>query len=170
MDIMRNRMIKKRYNNTSALQLLSCLSSLIALELLYPSKEMFLTSPWLTNVQILNNVYGQFRMITACYSGKILGLRDLLILLSDKGCKVYLMTSPADHNNAFLRDLPSSILVKKEKDLHEKALVTEGFYLRGSMNFTYSGININSESIEITTDEQLVAMATVEARYHWGIA
>lgn len=167
---MQNRMIKKHYNNTSALQLTNCLCSLVALELLYPSREMFLVSPWLTNVPILNNQYGQFRTINGGQSGRSLGLGDVLALLSEQGCKVYLITRPDEHNRAFLQNLPNSIQVKKLQDLHDKGWVTKRFYLRGSMNFTYSGININSESIEVTTEEQAVAKAMIEARHQWEIA
>lgn len=167
---MHNRMIRKKNNNTSALQLTSCLSSLVALELLYPSKEMFIVSPWLSNVAILNNQFGQFRTISGGLDERFLRLKDVLILISEQGCNVHLMTRPEERNQTFIRDLPKLIMIKKVQDLHDKAWVTNGFYLRGSMNFTYFGININSESIEVTTDDETVAQAMVEARHQWEIA
>jgi hypothetical protein len=80
------------------------------------------------------------------------------------------MTRPEERNQTFLRDLPRSIMIKNVQDLHDKVWVTNGFYLRGSMNFTYFGLNINSESIEVSTDDESVAQAMVEARHQWDIA
>jgi hypothetical protein len=53
--------------------------------------------------------------------------------------------------------------------LHEKGLIGENFYLRGSMNFTYSGIYINDEHIELTTEPDQVARAILEAQQRWEI-
>jgi hypothetical protein len=166
---MPNRMIKKYYNNTSSLQLTSCLSSLLALELLYPSREMFIVTPWVSNVPILNNHYGQYRTISGGLNERMLGLRDILLLINDQGSTIHLMTRGEEHNRTFLQDLPASIQTKRVHELHDKAWVTDHFYLRGSMNFTYNGININSESIEVTTEEDAVAAAMVEARHQWEI-
>src|SRR5512139_629428 len=121
--MMSNRQIKKHNNTTSALQLTACLSSLVALELLHPSEEMYLISPWLTNVPILNNSYGQFRSLTDGQAGRFLGLRDVLILLSEKGCQVHVLTLPDPRNKPFLQDLPDAIQVKTGPGLHDKGWV-----------------------------------------------
>jgi hypothetical protein len=39
------------------------------------------------------------------------------------------------------------------------------------MNFTYSGVNLNDESIELTTEPEQVALALLEADHRWeGLA
>ena len=61
------------------------------------------------------------------------------------------------------------IQVRRVETLHEKGLIGDHFYLRGSMNFTYSGIHINDEHIELTTDSEQVTRALLEARHRWEI-
>jgi hypothetical protein len=51
--------------------------------------------------------------------------------------------------------------------MHEKGLIGDHFYLRGSMNFTYSGVNLNDEHVELTTEPEQVALALAEAKATW---
>jgi hypothetical protein len=164
---MKNRIIKSR--SRSSLVLLSdCLSSILSLELLSPSREVFLISPWVSNVPLLNNTQGQFRSIIPESPTDWIGLGDLLALLSDRGSNVYVLCrSDQPLNEDFIRRLPEAIKCKKTKRLHEKGLITSNFYFRGSMNFTYSGVNLNDESVELTTEKEIVVQALLEAQHSW---
>jgi hypothetical protein len=101
-----------------------------------------------------------------------LSLADLLIILAERGTTVRIMHRP-DHPQtaAFLRKLPPMIERRWSEPLHEKGLIGSHCYLRGSMNFTYSGVNLNDESIELTTEPEQVALALLEADHRWeGLA
>jgi len=127
---MPNRSIKSKAR-AGSLQLTDCLSSLFALELMYPSPEIYLISPWISNVTLISN------------------------------------RSKHQQTEEFLNLLPENIERRGIETLHEKGLITHHFYLRGSMNFTFSGVNLNDESVELTTDQQDVALALLEARQRW---
>lgn len=164
---MKNRIIKSRSRSSSVL-LSDCISSIFSLELLCPSREIFLISPWLSNVPLLNNTQGQFRSIVSEATTDWIGLGDLLSLLAEHNSIVYVLCrSDQPLNDQFLHRLPASIKCKKTKRLHEKGLITENFYFRGSMNFTYSGVNLNDESVELTTEKEIVAQALLEAHQSW---
>jgi hypothetical protein len=164
---MKNRIIKSR-SRSSLVLLTDCISSILSLELLYPSKEVYLISPWVTNVPLLNNSQGQFRSIIPESPVDWICLGDLLSLLSDRGSKVFVLCrTDQSQNDEFLRRLPEAIKCKQTKRLHEKGLITENFYFRGSMNFTYSGVNLNDESVELTTEKDIVAHALLEAQQSW---
>jgi len=168
---MSNRIIKSRARGSSV-QLIDCLSSLLTLELFSPGKELYLISPWLSNVALIDNRHGQFRAIAGEYNKPILYLVDVLRLLAERGTEVrVLYLSPAeDLTSIFLRGIQDVERIEHRgfRHLHEKGLITSHFYLRGSMNFTYSGINLNQESVELTTDEVVVWQALQEAQVLWG--
>jgi len=45
---------------------------------------------------------------------------------------------------------------------HGKALVADNWALHGSMNFTYSGVEINGEIVTFTTDADQVSTLAAE--------
>lgn len=164
---MANRLIKSSAR-TSALQLADCLQSLFALELLAPSKEVYLISPWITDMPLLPNRFGQFRSLMPDLGLTSLSLLDLLTTFSERGATIRILYRARQRETEeSLARLPASIERRSSETLHEKGLVTAHFYLRGSMNFTYFGANLNDESVELTTDPEAVALALVNARRRW---
>src|SRR6476659_6908334 len=87
---MPNRVIKSR-SRDSAMQLSDCLSSLAALELLAPSAELYLISPWIGDVQLLDNRFGQFRSIAPDGGRRVLTLSVFLAALVERGTRVRLI-------------------------------------------------------------------------------
>lgn len=164
---MPNRMIKST-NRKSSVQLASCLSSLFALELASPSQQLYLFSPWISDMPLIDNRFGQFRALIPDWNQYRLRLSPLLNAIAERGTAVYIVCRPdREYTEAFLRKLAPSIRTRRVSTLHEKGLVSEHFYLRGSMNFTFSGININDEHIELTTEHDQVARALLEAQQRW---
>ena len=164
---MPNRSIKSKAR-AGSLQLADCLSSLFALELMCPGPELYLMSPWISNVTLISNRFGQFRTVMGDSGEGDLRLATILKTLAERGVKVRVMYQPNhQQTEEFLNLLPENIERHSIETLHEKGLITHYFYLRGSMNFTYSGVNLNDESVELTTDPQDVALALLEARQRW---
>lgn len=164
---MPNRRITSKARDGSV-QLADCLSSLFALELMHPSPEIYLLSPWISDMPLINNRFGQFRAIMGDMGGTDLRLATILITLAERGVKVRIICRPNhSQTDEFLNLLPEQIEYRHLETLHEKGLITHSFYLRGSMNFTYSGINLNDESVELTTDPHDVVLALLEARQRW---
>lgn len=164
---MPNRSIKSKAR-ASSLQLTDCLSSLFALELMCPSPEIYLISPWISNVTLVSNRFGQFRAIMGDSGESDLRLATLLKVLAERGVQVRVMyRSKHQQTEDFLNLLPENVERRGIETLHEKGLISYHFYLRGSMNFTYSGVNLNDERVELTTDPQVVALALLEARQRW---
>ena len=164
---MANRIIKTRAKGSSA-HLAACLESLLALELLAPGPDLYLISPWISDVPLLSNRHGQWRPILSDEGMDTISLSDTLRMLSEKGSRVRVLCRPDQpYTDDFLRKLSPDIAYRFDDLLHEKGLIGHHFYLRGSMNFTYSGIHINDESVELTTDPADVALALTEAHARW---
>lgn len=163
---MSNRIIKST-NRKSSIQLADSLASLFALELLSPSSQLYLFSPWISDVPLLSNTFGQFRSLMPELYGEV-RLSQILNMLVERGTTVRIVCrSHQEGTESFLRTLSSQIMIRRVKTLHEKGLMCDHFYLRGSMNFTYSGVNINDEHVELTIEREAVARALLEAKERW---
>lgn len=58
--------------------------------------------------------------------------------------------------------------VHEQEELHEKGILGDGFYLSGSMNFTFSGISLNEEAVHFIVDPAAVAENRVALFSRWG--
>lgn len=165
---MGNRILKQS-SRRYASQLSDCLLSLFALELLSPSPELYLFSAWITDLAILDNSFGQFRALLPEDTGIDLTLSRLLNILSERGAKVHVAVRKDEKNQPFLERLQqsASLEYREEPKLHEKFLVTQHFFMRGSMNFTFSGLRENIEHTELSTEAQTVHKALLKAQSEW---
>lgn len=164
---MANRVIKSRARSSS-LQLADCLSSLFALELMSPSRRLYLLSPWLSDMPLISSRFGQFRTIMPQLGQSEMRLAGVLTALTERGTQVRVICRPGhQQTEEFLRRLPPEVEWRHIESLHEKGLIGERFYLRGSMNFTFAGANLNDESVELTTEPEVIALALIEAEQMW---
>lgn len=164
---MPNRIIKSTAKSSS-LQVANCLNSLLALELMVPSRTLYLISPWISDVPLISNRFGQFRAILPEDAEGQVRLATILNLLADRGSRVRILAKAYQRPTGdFLSNLSSAVQWRTTENLHEKGIIGDHFYLRGSMNFTYSGVNLNDEHIELTTDIEMIALALAEAAQRW---
>lgn len=164
---MPNRLIFSKSRRYS-LEIAECLHSLFALEVTSPSRMIYLVSPWISNVKILSNRTGQLNSILPDYQNIDIRLANTLNLLCDKGTEVRIICRPNQYyTERFLRILSEEASYVFSEKLHIKGLLTDHFYLRGSMNFTYSGINQNEETVELTNDPEEIALVSFELEKQW---
>lgn len=154
----------------SSLQLITCLSDFLVLELLQPGPEFYLTSPWLSSFPLIDNRFGQFRPLVNETHRKEFGFADILLLLAERGTQVRIMCLPRQpETEKFLGFFKGkkNIEYRYEQDLHEKSLATDHFCESGSMNFTRTGVQVKREKVEFTTDPAEVALTLIEVRRSW---
>lgn len=163
-----HRIIKSRSRNYPS-HLSDCISSLFALELLSPSETVYLISPWISDMPLLDNRFGQFRAVLPSAKKGYIGLLDILQALAERGTSIRLICRPAQsETEEFLAQVHAYTEHRYSKALHEKGLLSSSFYLRGSMNFTYSGVVLNDETVELSTDSSLVSSALIETEELWN--
>lgn len=162
---MHNRTIR---SHNSAITLKDSLISIFSLESAFPSKEIYLISPFLSNSPLAENVLGEYTDLFPLVEGKMIYLSDILRTLAWKGSNVRIICDPNRiETRRFISQLGNSARIKKLANNHEKGLVTSRIYLHGSMNFTYRGININGENVRITSNGTEVSQALMSARARW---
>jgi len=158
------------------MQLADVLGSLFALELISPSPIIYLVSPWISDIQLLHNHFGRYRSLMPDSTRDILMLADILNELADRyhpanasgHVTVRVIYRPGTVGiHSFLARLSLQVERRAASDLHEKGLLTSRCYLRGSMNFTFSGVNLNDERVELTTDPGDIGQAHLNMQDLW---
>lgn len=167
---MPNRVIKSRAPG-GATQLADALASLIALELLAPGGRLYLISPRLGDMTVVTGPFGQFRALMPELGRSELRLGDALSVLAARGTKVRVLYRPGDaHTDVFIARLAPEVECRPVARLDERGLVSERFYLRGSLEFDLGGVSAGDESVEISTDPEDVSRALLDAEQQWSRA
>ena len=147
-------------------------------EFLCPSRCLWLASPWLSDIRIIDNSTGAYGAIDPTWGRRGIRLIEILIGLVSRGTTLVLVTRPDPHNKTFLRQLTclvedagfqERLLVLSDREkLHHKGLLGDTFYLNGSMNFTYNGLEILEEEVVLETALEQVAEARLEYFNRYG--
>lgn len=151
------------------------LSSVLASELLWPSKHLWLVSPWIGDIPILDNSTGAYGTVVPEWERATVRLSQVLIYLAGQGTKIVVALRAQDPNNAAFQAAlseaqtanPQQIQIFSASHLHEKGMLGDGFYLRGSFNFTWSGVQINEEMVSFVTDASQIAAAHIDFAERW---
>ena len=147
------------------------LESLLAIELLMPGSELWLVSPWITDVPILDNRSGGYSGLDPTWPKRYLTLAELLSHLLERNTEARLsvITRPSEESSTarFCDRLQNLVglsgnlhrlrLCDDRENLHTKGLVSDRFALSGSMNFTNNGISVLEETVQLQIDEQTVS-------------
>lgn len=153
------------------------LQGLIVSELLAPGRRLLITSPWISDVPLLDNRGGRFSVLDTTWGARIIRLSAVLRTLLAQQTTVYLHCGPGPRETSFIERLsdiarrdgtsgrfhPRQSSHDPDKILdHEKAIAGDNWIIHGSMNLTYRGVEINGELVTVSTDPTHVAMVTTE--------
>lgn len=137
-------------------------------ELLAPSRNIWVVSPWISDVPILDNRSGSFDVMNPEWHRREIRLIDLTLQVLTGGSRVIIVTRPDAHNPAFLdqlteraeeTSLKDNLTLVQREHLHTKGILTDSGLLLGSMNLTFRGFELNDEVIEYDTSLQRIAEA-----------
>ena len=162
--------------SVSANEVQDLLQSFFVAELLYPSSKLWLVSPWISDIPIIDNQASKFNGIGINYSAKI-KLVEVLILLMQSNVKVNVVVCYDPHNESFLnslihkvreKDLCNLLHIGKLGILHSKGILCEHQYYNGSMNITYNGVYKKDETVTITVSKDEIAQASIHFNNEYG--
>jgi hypothetical protein len=155
-------------------QVVDLLQTLFAGEMVAPSRCMWIVSPWVSDVPILDNRAGGFETFEGDWPRTRVRLSALLSHLLRRGTQVVVATRHAPHNVEFLERLrrmsadDGRLIVHQTQALHEKGILADRFYLSGSMNLTHSGLSYNEEVLHLFTDAATIALTRQAFISRWG--
>jgi hypothetical protein len=153
------------------------LQAIFAGELLAPSRCLWIISPWISNVPVVDNEAQTFQPPDTTWGRGTIRLADVLRELARRGTQLVIATRPDAQNELFLEELQrllrdaaclQQLTSHRVAQLHEKGIAGDEFYLGGSMNLTWNGIEVLEESLHYTTEDEAVATVRLQYRQRWG--
>jgi hypothetical protein len=152
------------------------LQSLFAAELLAPSRCVWIVSPWLRDVPVLDNSTGSFSMLCADFPRAEVRLSLVLRELLSLGTTVVIATRPGEGNRQVVEALDGcpgvlgGLTFLELPTLHSKGIVTDRAALQGSMNLTYNGVDRLTEMLTLeTTPFQVESLRVAFKAFYGGV-
>ncbi len=150
------------------------LQTIFAAELLAPSRSLWVVSPWLRDVPILDNTANGFVSLGSRFPASQIRLSLVLAELALRGTQLILATRHEPGNRQVLDALNNllvpnnSIIFHERGDLHAKGIVGDSFALLGSMNLTFNGLERLTEMIVFETTRARVEEIRIAFRNEYG--
>ena len=151
------------------------LQSLFVAELILPSSRVWMSSPWITDVDLIDNTARQFGTLVPSWPASWIRLSDVFRALLEQGSEIVVISNYDQHNVEFLSRMeelremhPGRVHVIRTADVHEKGILSDNFTLDGSMNFTFRGVNINQEYLGYRCDPEVVYERRLVLEERWG--
>jgi phosphatidylserine/phosphatidylglycerophosphate/cardiolipin synthase-like enzyme len=170
-----SRTIYKRHDRARE-EVRRLLAAIFSAELTQPSSEVWLVSPWIRNVVVLDNQGGDFAALDVTWGQREIRLFDCLASLVARGGRVRLKTSRDRASQDLVaaltrraRDLEVAdhLQVSVSDRLHTKGLLTDRCLIRGSMNFTLRGVEFNEEAVTYDIDPASIAEMRISLDEQW---
>ncbi|MFF8961902.1 phospholipase D-like domain-containing protein DpdK [Streptomyces globisporus] len=155
----------------TGLRIDSMLSAALMAEMLIPSHDLWLVSPWITDVQVIDNSHGTYDSFFGDVPPSSWRLSDALLRIAGAGAHIHVVTRPDPHNDAFLRRIEALELdrvhVQRDPDVHEKTLCGQEWILTGSMNYTMRGMAKNDELVTYKVGGPDAGQARLDLAQRW---
>jgi transposase len=148
--------------------------TLLIAELIAPSDDLWLLSPWISDIPVVDNRGGAVMSLVPSAPARHLRLTEVLVELARRGCAVRVLVRDDPKNTPVVDRLTASTFeeipleVRVVENLHEKGLLTSRVHVQGSMNFTHFGRTVNEEGIVVTSDPDEVAGARLSFQERFG--
>ena len=156
------------------------MQNIFVAELLNPSQKLvWIVSPWVSDVPLIDNRGGNFDIVNPDWRGQIVNLQDVILHMLSLETKIRLITNQEKHNDSFLRKLKmrlsetsdkKNISISQIETLHvKKGLLNDHGCLDGSMNITYQGVEINDEQVVYNSGSSIVDEERLIFAHHYEI-
>ena len=155
------------------------MQNIFVAELLNPSQKLvWIVSPWVSDVRLIDNRGGNFDIVNPDWRGQIVNLQDVILHMLSLETEIRLITNQEKHNDSFLRKLKmrlsetsdkKNISISQIETLHvKKGLLNDHGCLDGSMNITYQGVEINDEQVVYNSGSSIVDEERLIFAHHYG--
>jgi phosphatidylserine/phosphatidylglycerophosphate/cardiolipin synthase-like enzyme len=150
------------------------LQSLFVAEIIHPSRRLWISSPWLSDIEVIDNTARQFASLCPEWPAIRIRLSTVIRTLLERGADIVIIVNESPHNGDLMDRIAPLIQTHAgrlhtiaDANVHEKGILGDRFTLNGSMNLTYGGVNINDELLIYRTDPETVAERRVALEYRW---
>lgn len=164
------RSVRTRPRNGLAIS--DLLTATLLSELCRPSGELWVVTGWITDIPVLDNRHRQYDAVLGPMARSSVLLSEVLAELAHRGTHIHVAVREVDHNLKFVQRIenriaPEELSLYSSPDLHEKIMVGDDWVMKGSMNFTWNGVQVNEESIDLEVNQGTASMQRLELRTRW---
>ena len=161
MNVLYRRIFKSQQTGVETIREL--LQTMFVGEMLLIGERIWIVSPWISNVVLIDNRSGNFDTLNPEWSRREIRLVDVLIALMARGSNVVIVTRNLETNMPFINGLremadrhghENQLTIKIHTLLHTKGILLSKSLLMGSMNLTYNGLEMNDEWIQFSIDPE----------------
>ncbi|AGM42931.1 phospholipase D-like domain-containing protein DpdK [Aeromonas dhakensis] len=148
-------------------QLREVLSAQFCGLILYP-EIIWLISPWMSDFDVIDNRGGQWNFLDPSWGARMISFQEVLATAVNNGCPLRIVTRPDNISKVFIERMRARLSpdhdmqYKYHDNLHAKGMLTANFFLKGSMNYTWSGANLNDEHLLFTINKAAISDALIE--------
>ena len=141
--------------------------------LLIMPELIWLVSPWISDFVLLDNRSGEWDALEPSWGNREIGFNEVLARAVNGGCQLKLVTRGDSKNMAFISQLKnrlnnaSDLKLLVIEPVHTKGFLTSKFFLKGSMNYTFTGANRNDEHLILTNEKNVISEAMIEFGGHY---
>jgi hypothetical protein len=150
------------------------IETVLIAELIAPSTDLWLLSPWISDIPVIDNRAGEVMSLIPAAPARHLRLTEVLVEIARRECTVRVLVRDDPKNQQVVDRLAASTFeeipleVRIVENLHDKGLLTSRVHVQGSMNFTHFGRTVNEEGIVVTSDPDEVARARLSFQERFG--
>jgi hypothetical protein len=135
-------------------------------------------SPWIGDIPVIDNRTATFDGLNLEWGAREWKLSEVLGYLLERGTVLRIATRPGRVSRPVLPHLAATAAalglsqerfrVFERDELHEKGLLGDDYYLSGSMNLTYNGVELLDETVTFDDSSEVVADARLAYHHQWG--
>jgi phosphatidylserine/phosphatidylglycerophosphate/cardiolipin synthase-like enzyme len=149
------------------------LQTAFACELLAPSRYLWIVSPWIRDIPILDNATGAFVALDPDFPRAVIRLSRVLRHLLDRGSRIVIATRPDPPSREVVEAIRATgstdgLTHDERAELHAKGIVGDSLAIVGSMNFTHNGLDRLTETLTFDTDPSRVSEIRLEFAREYG--
>lgn len=138
-----------------------------------PSRCLWIVSPWLRDVPVLDNSTGSFLFLCPDFPRTEVRLSRVLRELVDRGTTVVIATRADVGNRQVVDGLQGisraeTVIFHERSELHAKGIVGDRYSLLGSMNLTFNGLERLTEMLVFQNDRGSVEQLRLSFRREYG--
>jgi len=169
------RIFKNSTTGSSILKEL--LQNIFIAEFMNPSKRVWIVSPWISEFTLIDNKSGNFDIINPDWRGREILFSDVIIHLLYGGSKVSIIYRPDVRSEIFIsmikekakeNNVFKNLTIVQRELTHNKGILTDHGSLEGSMNFTYTGVEISEDRIRYDIDSKVIAQHKLQFENVYG--
>ena len=122
------------HSRLSSRQVPDLLQAMFVAELMTPSRCLWLVSPWISDILIIDNSANTFLCLEPSWSRTRVRLSQVLATLAEQGTTIHIATRPDTHNHSFIEGLNAridrldvAVRFHIAEELHTKGILGDGY-------------------------------------------